>query len=115
MGDISSIDNETVGAASRVVHQGLSDFIGEFMKIEHIRSEVEGQTINVEAGEESFLYNFIGGDDLELPQSGRLIHRGWKVSQMMLQRKLKIAQRQTPWFKEPKSIIRGRAWQIKNT
>ena len=37
MGDISSIDNETVGAASRVVHQGLSGFIGEFMKIEHIR------------------------------------------------------------------------------
>ena len=89
MGDISSIDNETVGAASRVVHQGLSGFIGEFMKIEHIRSEVEGQTINVEAGEESFLYNFIGGDDLELPQSGRLIHRGWKVSQMMLPKKTK--------------------------
>ena len=84
MGDITSIDDQTVGAASRVVHQGLSSLVKEFMSVESIRNEAEGESVQVGSDEALFNYNFIGGDDLSLPKEGRLVHKGWRISKLNL-------------------------------
>ena len=56
MGDISSIDDETVGRASRVVHQGLSDVFKSFISVSPVRSESEGEGISISADDNADLY-----------------------------------------------------------
>ena len=57
------------------------------MSVESIRNEAEGESIEVASDEPLYNYSFIGGDDLSLPKEGRLLHKGWRISELKLPRR----------------------------
>jgi len=83
MGDITAHNNEAVGAASRVVHQGCASVIKEYCKIVPISEAKEGETIKVE---NSLYYKLVGGDSTQNVETGKLLHHGWKAIEIKLPR-----------------------------
>ena len=86
MGDISSVEDVQVGAASRVVHQGLSELIKDFMKVEPVISGVEGELVSVEATNED--YTLVGSDNLNYQDRGPLFTRAGKIPSINLPKKV---------------------------
>jgi hypothetical protein len=79
MDDINAYKDAEVGAAARVVHAGCKGVLREHFKIDPIRAEDEGSTVQVPAGYSSDEYRLIGKITGSAPFSGVLVHRGWKT------------------------------------
>jgi Domain of unknown function (DUF2760) len=79
MDDINAYKDAQVGAAARVVHAGCKGVLREHFKIDPIRAEQEGSTVQVPAGYSSDEYRLIGKIAGSAPFSGVLVHRGWKT------------------------------------
>ena len=86
MGDIASVDDEAVGRACRVVHQGLTEVFSSYLKVEAIRSENEGEMLTIRSSDDRSEYQIIGelSDDSSNDLSVRLIHKGWKLEEINL-------------------------------
>lgn len=93
MDDITSYDNEQVGAAARVVHQGCSQVIKEHLSIAPVHSAEEGATVTLESGYDSARFRAIGTLAGSPPFHGTLLHRGWKATQVDLPR---LAEKPSP-------------------
>lgn len=86
MDDITSYNNEQVGAAARVVHQGCAQVIKEHLTLAPVHSGQEGASVTLESGYDSTSYRAVGKLAGSPPFQGTLLHHGWKTTRIELPR-----------------------------
>jgi hypothetical protein len=87
MDDISSVHDAAIGAAARVVHQGCKLIIEQYLTVEPIHLGKEGQTVDFDQTPQSGMIRLTGSVNPDgKANRGRLLHKGWKVSNMRLPR-----------------------------
>jgi hypothetical protein len=86
MDDITSYNNEQVGAAARVVHQGCAQVVREHLGIAPVHSGPEGAPVTLESGYDPLRYRAIGKLVGSPPFQGTLLHHGWKANKIQLPR-----------------------------
>jgi hypothetical protein len=91
MDDINAYSDAQVGAAARVVHAGCKAVLQDHFRIEPVRSEQEGSTVQVPAGYSADEYRLVGKIAGSAPFSGVLVHRGWKTDTVKLPQLLRGA------------------------
>lgn len=96
MDDINSYSDAQVGAAARVVHAGCKGVLQEHFRINPVRTEEEGSTVQVPAGYSADEYRLVGRIAGSAPFSGVLVHRGWKTDTVKLPQSLRSATDQLP-------------------
>ncbi len=87
MEDISAYSNEQVGAASRVVHQGCREVVIEAFSPHPVSAAPENSTITLNAGYNAEEFRLVGRVDGRAPFSGKVVHKGWRASQVKLPRR----------------------------
>jgi Domain of unknown function (DUF2760) len=96
MDDINAYNDAQVGAAARVVHAGCAGVLQEHFRINPLRTEAEGSTVQVPAGYSADEYRLVGRIAGPAPFSGVLVHRGWKTDMVKLPRLLRGAPDRLP-------------------
>jgi hypothetical protein len=86
MEDLTSYNDEEVGAAARVVHQGCKQVLQDNFKVIPIAEADEGSEVTVPAGDAATEYRLIGNVSGNPPFTGKLIHKGWKTASVKLPR-----------------------------
>ncbi|MBS1136925.1 MAG: hypothetical protein H6R11_879 [Proteobacteria bacterium] len=86
MEDITAYNDAQVAAASRVVHQGCSAVIKEYLAISPVHEGKEGDRITIERSSDPNRYRLVGKVLGEPPFNGVVIHRGWQTSRLALPR-----------------------------
>lgn len=84
MDDIAAYDNESVGAAARIVHQGCCEVLHDCFSIEPIHEGEEMESVSLEASYDSSAYRLIGKVPDSAPFNGLVLHRGWKTTEVTL-------------------------------
>nr|WP_320049621.1 DUF2760 domain-containing protein [uncultured Desulfuromonas sp.] len=79
MDDISAYDNESVGAAARIVHQGCCEVVADYFTIAPIHDGEEMEEISLAENYDSNRYRLIGRVPDQPPFNGQVLHRGWKT------------------------------------
>ncbi len=79
--DLTGFDDAQIGAAARVVHQGLGKVIRELAPVAQVS---EGQAISLPAGFDSQRYRLVGNVSGQGPFNGTLLHKGWQASAIQL-------------------------------
>ena len=87
--DITDFDDQEVGAASRVVHEGCRKALETHAKIEPVRRETEESRIEVKEGYDPAEIKLTGNVTGKPPYKGVLRHRGWRVVKLKLPTALK--------------------------
>jgi hypothetical protein len=96
MDDINAYHDAQVGAAARVVHAGCKGVLQEHFRINPVRTEQEGSTVQVPAGYAADEYRLVGKIAGAAPFSGVLVHRGWKTDIVKLPQLLRDAANPLP-------------------
>ena len=96
MDDINAYNDAQVGAAARVVHAGCKGVLQEHFRINPVRTEQEGSTVQVPAGYSADEYRLVGKIAGAAPFSGVLVHRGWKTDMVKLPQLLRGAADRLP-------------------
>jgi hypothetical protein len=82
--DLTGFGDAEIGAVARVVHQGCGKILRNYLHIEAIRAEPEGQSLRLPAGFDPSLVkltgNLGGGENVE----GVLRHKGWLATEVRL-------------------------------
>jgi hypothetical protein len=84
MDDITAYDNESVGAAARIVHQGCREVLNDGFTIETVHAGAEMETISLADNYDSHAYRLIGKVPDLAPFNGQVLHRGWKTTRVSL-------------------------------
>lgn len=84
MDDIAAYDNESVGAAARIVHQGCCEVLHESFSIETVYAGEEMDTLSLADNYDSQVYRLTGNVPDSAPYEGRVLHRGWKTTRVNL-------------------------------
>jgi Domain of unknown function (DUF2760) len=82
--DISALPDQDVGAAARLVHQRCRRVLREYLTIVPVRDEAEGSQVRVEAGFDPGAIRLSGNLVGQAPFTGRLVHRGWRATEVRL-------------------------------
>ncbi|MDQ3003318.1 MAG: DUF2760 domain-containing protein [Fibrobacterota bacterium] len=85
MEDIGGISNEQVGAAARVVHQGCRDLIKETFAPQPVSPSAESTVIKLDPGYNAAEFRVLGSVNTHAFQ-GKVVHKGWRASQIKLPR-----------------------------
>lgn len=99
--DITAYSDADIGAAARVVHEGCKKTLNEYFNLTPIRSEQEGNRINVPAGFDASLLRLTGNIVGSAPFNGTLVHKGWQVTDVKLP---KLTQGHNPKIIAPAEI-----------
>ena len=83
MDDVSLYPNEQVGAAARIVHDGVRKVLKDYVEISPLREEEEGSKVELRDEEKSSSYRLVGNVG-EPPYKGTVLHRGWKTTSITL-------------------------------
>jgi hypothetical protein len=86
MEDITAYKDPQVAAASRVVHQGCSAVIREFLDVSPVHEGKEGDRVTIDKSAEPGRYRMVGKVLGEPPYNGVVIHRGWRTAKLALPR-----------------------------
>jgi len=84
MDDIAAYDNESVGAAARIVHQGCCEVLNESFTIETVHPGAEMEEITLADNYDSTAYRLSGQVPESGPFAGSVMHRGWKTTRVNL-------------------------------
>lgn len=84
MDDIAAYDNESVGAAARIVHQGCCEVIHDSFTIETIFGGEELEELTLADNYDSHLFRLVGNVPESAPYEGHVLHRGWKTTRVNL-------------------------------
>lgn len=84
MDDIAAYDNESVGAAARIVHQGCCEVMHDSFTIETVFNGEEMESITLADNYDSHSYRLIGKVPESAPFVGQVLHRGWKTTRVNL-------------------------------
>jgi len=82
--DLSQYDDAQIGAAVRSIHQGCKQAVTEYVDLEPIYQEAEGNEVTVPTGFDSKAIRLTGDVTGAPPFSGILRHRGWRVAAVKL-------------------------------
>jgi len=82
--DINGFSDSDIGNAARVVHEGCRKVLQDYVQIEPISTQEEGQRLTLEAGFDAASYRLTGNVVGQAPFTGTLAHRGWRVSHITL-------------------------------
>jgi hypothetical protein len=84
MDDIAAYDNDSVGAAARIVHQGCCEVINDCFTIETVHAGAEMESITLADNYDSCAYRLSGKVPEHGPFEGSVLHRGWKTTRVNL-------------------------------
>ena len=85
MDDITSYENDQVGTAARIVHDGCRKVLKEYFDIVPLVDSEEGSVITLKGEESSLSYKLIGKTfDKSTSKSGTILHRGWQTKTINL-------------------------------
>jgi hypothetical protein len=87
--DIARLPDAQVGAAARVVHQGLRSVLQDSFDIQPIAEANEGQNLQLPEDFDSSRYRILQQSATEQKPQGVVLHRGWEVKKMNLPRTLR--------------------------
>ncbi|WP_141732999.1 DUF2760 domain-containing protein [Oligoflexus tunisiensis] len=87
--DIARLPDPQVGAAARVVHQGLRGVLQDSFEIKPIAEANEGQNLQLPDDFDSSRYRILQQSAAEQKPQGVVLHRGWEVKKMNLPRTLR--------------------------
>ena len=79
MEDIETYSDAQVGMASKGVHRGCRKALREYIELQPVRSEKEGDALTVEAGFDASAIRLVGNVTGNPPFQGKLVHPGWRV------------------------------------
>jgi hypothetical protein len=82
--EVTAYSDSEVGAAARVVHEGCRKALRQHLTIESVRPEPEGARITLAQGFDASAVRPTGKLVGEPPFSGRLTHKGWRVTTIKL-------------------------------
>lgn len=82
--DVTDFDDEQVGAAARVVHEGCRKALKGHLKVSPIRSEAEGDKVTLAEGYDVQATKLVGNVSGKPPYKGSLQHRGWRADHLQL-------------------------------
>lgn len=82
--EVDAFTDQQVGAAARVVHEGLRRVLHDNLTIAPVRSEPEGSRVTLEAGFDSAAIRITGQLVGAPPFRGTLIHAGWRATDLRL-------------------------------
>ncbi|MEZ4467997.1 MAG: DUF2760 domain-containing protein [bacterium] len=86
--DVATFSDADVGAAARVVHEGCKRGLAEYLDIEAVRGEAEGEPVVLAPGFDAAANKVTGNVVGEPPYRGRLAHHGWRVTAVRLPRRV---------------------------
>jgi uncharacterized protein DUF2760 len=82
--ELTGFEDAEIGAVARVVHRGCGKVLHDYLHVEAIRAESEGQRVQLAPGFDSSLVkltgNLGGGQNVE----GVLRHKGWRAADVRL-------------------------------
>jgi hypothetical protein len=87
--DIARLPDAQVGAATRVVHQGLRSVLQDSFDIKPIAEASEGQSLQLPEDFDSSRYRILQQSASDQKPQGIILHRGWEVKKMNLPRPLR--------------------------
>ncbi len=82
--DVGDYSDQQVGAAARVVHQGLRRVLDEHLTIAPVRTEPEGGRVTLQAGFDPAAVHITGQLVGNPPFRGTLVHGGWRATDLHL-------------------------------
>ena len=82
--DVAAYSDAEIGAATRVVHEGCRKTLRQHFAIEAVRGEPEGTRVTLAEGFDSSAVRLTGNVVGRPPFTGRLTHRGWRVTETRL-------------------------------
>lgn len=77
--DISIYDDRQIGAAVRSIHKGSREAIAEYLEIEPVMKEPEGQDVTIREGFDPSAVRLTGNVTGAPPFTGILRHSGWRA------------------------------------
>ena len=77
-------ESAQIGAAARVVHAGCARALGRHVELERIRSENEGDRVELAVGFDAARVRLTGNVAGDPPFRGTLAHHGWEVKALRL-------------------------------
>lgn len=86
--DISQYSDSQVGAAVRKIHQDCAKVLEDHITLRPVRSENEGESIQIPSGYDSTQIKVVGKVKGEPPYKGILVHKGWKAHKRSLPKKI---------------------------
>lgn len=86
--DISSFEDEQVGAAVRKIHEDSAKCLEDLVTIRPVMEQNEGEKINVPQGYDPLKIKVVGNVKGEPPFVGVLVHKGWKAHKRSLPKKV---------------------------
>lgn len=84
--DIASFADADIGAAARVVHEGCRRALSTHARVESVRSEAEGSALTL--AQASPDVKLVGNVTGAAPFRGVLRHRGWRVQDLSLPKRV---------------------------
>ncbi|MBL4712846.1 MAG: DUF2760 domain-containing protein [Gammaproteobacteria bacterium] len=82
--DVTNFNDEQIGAAARVVHQGLKKAITEHITLCAISDTIEGNAISLAENFDAQTYRLTGNVSGSAPFNGTLLHKGWRATEIKL-------------------------------
>lgn len=82
--DVTDFDDEQVGAAARVVHEGCRRALKGHLEVSPIRSEAEGDKVTLDVGYDVHANKLVGNVTGKPPYKGSVQHRGWRAEHLEL-------------------------------
>lgn len=82
--DVSSFSDAEIGAAARVVHAGSRKVLQQYLPLEPVLSQSEGDTVTVPAGFNAERIRLTGNVAGQPPYRGTLKHHGWVAAAVHL-------------------------------
>lgn len=77
--DVAAATDDQVGAAARLVHEGCRKALEQYFTLEPLRSEAEGERIQVPEGFDPGVLRLTGNVAGKPPFQGTLVHPGWRA------------------------------------
>ncbi|MCP4717290.1 MAG: DUF2760 domain-containing protein [Deltaproteobacteria bacterium] len=84
--DITAYDDQQVGAAARVVHEGCAAVLNDYFEIVPVHQSPEGEGVTVEKDFNAAEIRLVGSVGGSPPYRGAVLHRGWKTMKITLPR-----------------------------
>ena len=75
--DVAAFPDADVGAAARIVHEGCRKVLRQYLSLEPVLPQSEGDRVNVPAGFDAQRIRLTGNVAGQPPYNGALKHHGW--------------------------------------
>ncbi|QWR77420.1 DUF2760 domain-containing protein [Candidatus Magnetomonas plexicatena] len=82
--DISDFTDSQIGQAVRSIHRGCKQALVEYLTVEPVMEQMEGQRVTISAGFDPSSVTLTGNVGANPPFTGRVIHSGWRLSENKL-------------------------------